>query len=188
MANRRYSDLRGSPSSKTTMLATTSVPCRLEMSNDSIRSGGSARPRASESSDSARLRAEMSLARRMRCRANACLALCSTVSIRVRLSPRRGTRRSTRPPRAMPSRSATTSVSGGSCGTSTSRGISFVTPVPTRPAPADGALAPALAGEAPVLSERYSWVRNCSTSSPVVRSSILSTTQPRWPRTRPSRT
>ena len=39
MANRRYSLLRASPSSKTTMLATTFVPCTWLMSKHSMRSG-----------------------------------------------------------------------------------------------------------------------------------------------------
>ena len=47
MMNRRYSLLRGSPSSKTTIEATTSVPWRLEMSKHSIRSGEVGRSSAS---------------------------------------------------------------------------------------------------------------------------------------------
>ncbi|RAO08257.1 hypothetical protein LUPAC07_05763 [Micromonospora noduli] len=51
--NRRYSLLRGSPSSKTTMLATTSVPWIWEMSKHSMRSGDVLMPSASLISSSA---------------------------------------------------------------------------------------------------------------------------------------
>src|SRR5919205_884063 len=104
------------------MLATTLVPWTCEMSMHSIRSGASGRSSASCSSARARLRAVRSLARRTRCRAKASLALRSTVSSRLRLSPRCGTRRLTRLPRSSLSSSSYTSASSGSSGTSTSLG------------------------------------------------------------------
>ena len=75
------------------MLATTLVPWTCETSMHSIRSGASGSSRASCSSDRASERAVRSLDRLTRCRANASLALRSTVSSRLRLSPRWGTRR-----------------------------------------------------------------------------------------------
>ena len=66
----------------------------------SMRSGASGSSRASCSSDSAIERAVRSLDRFTRCRANASFALRSTVSSRLRLSPRWGTRRLTRLPRS----------------------------------------------------------------------------------------
>ena len=53
----RYWSLRGSPSSNTTMDATTLVPPRCEMSKHSIRSGASSIPSASCRSVSACVRA-----------------------------------------------------------------------------------------------------------------------------------
>ena len=72
------------------MLATTFVPWTCEMSMHSIRSGASGSSSASCSSVRASERAVRSLARRTRCRAKASLALRSTVSMRLRLSPRCG--------------------------------------------------------------------------------------------------
>ena len=102
---RRYSDLRGRPSSKTTIEPTTWVPCTWLMSKHSMRSGASSSSRVSWSCWSAWLRVVRSPARVTLCRARLCLALRATVSIRVRLSPRRGTRRSTRLPRRAESHS-----------------------------------------------------------------------------------
>ena len=67
MTNRRYSLLRGRPSSNTTIEATTSVPCRLEMSKHSIRSGAVGSSSASWISSSARLRVDRSPARVVLC-------------------------------------------------------------------------------------------------------------------------
>ena len=63
-----------------------------------------------------------SLPRLVLCSASACAALRATVSIRARLSPRCGTRRSTLLPRSPLSQCPTASASGGSAGTRTSRG------------------------------------------------------------------
>ena len=91
ITNRRYSLLRGRPSSKTTIEATTSVPCRLEMSKHSIRSGTTSSSRASWISSRARFRVDRSLARVVLCLINVSLAFRPTVSINARLSPRCGT-------------------------------------------------------------------------------------------------
>ncbi len=121
-ANRRYSDLRGTPSSNTTSEATTSVPPRWLMSTHSMRSGAVSSPRYSCSSDNAADRAVRSPARRSLCWANASSALRATVSASCRLSPRCGTRNRTREPRSRDSHCSIASASAGSAGTSTSRG------------------------------------------------------------------
>ena len=103
--NRRYSDLRGRPSSKTTIDATTWVPCTWQMSKHSMRSGASSRLEGVLQLLSAWLRVVRSPARVTLCRARPAWRCGATVSIRVRLSPRRGTRRSTRLPRRADSHS-----------------------------------------------------------------------------------
>ncbi len=112
------------------------------------------------------LRVVRSLARRVLCSVSDCPALRATVSSRARLSPRRGTRRLTGPPRRSASQWVTVSASGGSSGTSTSRG----TPLPGAPGPVSVTLTDV---------SPYTWPRKFSTSSPVVTSSTFSTTQPR---------
>ena len=94
------------------MEPTTSVPWVCEMSKHSMRRGGSARPKASAISSSARFRVVRSEARLAACCCRDSSALRSTVSRRVRLSPRTGTRTSTRAPR-IPSSRATSSGSAG---------------------------------------------------------------------------
>ena len=95
-------------------------------------------------------------------------ALRATVSSRARLSPRCGTRRSTCAPRRSVSQALhDVRRPSGSAGTSTSRGTPSSPVVAARRTAAAGSARPG---------------RRC------VRSSTLSTTQPRWPRTRPPRT
>jgi len=64
-----------------------------------------------------------SLARRVLCRASDSAALRATVSSNAFLGPRTGTRSRTGPPRRSASHSSTAGASGGSSGTSTSRGM-----------------------------------------------------------------
>src|SRR5439155_683869 len=78
-ANLRYSDLRARPSSKTTIDATTLVPCKLETSKHSIRSGGTSRPSASWISCMAWLRVDRSLARLVLCKASDSVAFLDLV-------------------------------------------------------------------------------------------------------------
>ncbi len=129
-AKRRYSDFRASPSSKTTIEATTAVPCRLETSKHSMRSGASSSSSASWISASAFERAVRSLARFVLCSAKACWALRSTVSMSAFLSPRWGIRNDTLVPRSSCNQVVIASASGGSAGTSTSRGTSAPTCAP----------------------------------------------------------
>ena len=165
MANLRYSLGRGRPSSKTTIEATTSSAPRLDTSKHSIRSGGVARSSASEISLSAWLRAVRSPDRRSLCVASDCAALRSTVSSRVRLSPRRGIATRTEAPRRWASHSASTvsSASAGSAVTSTSRGMS-------------------------ASGSPYIWARSEPIKRPSSASSTRSTMNPRSPRMRPPRT
>ena len=65
IVNRRYSSLRGRPSSKTTIDATMFVPLRCDTSKHSMRSGASAMPSASWMSSSARERVVKSALRRV---------------------------------------------------------------------------------------------------------------------------
>ena len=126
-----------------------------------------------------------SLARRVLCSARDSAAFRATVPSSAFLSPRRGTRSFTRPPRRDASHSSTAGAPSGSTGTSTSRGtagpvasgrtVPFRLAVPVAPFPV-------------TLPSPYTWLRKCSTSSPSLMSSTLSTTHPRWPRTRPPRT
>ena len=71
------------------------------MSKHSIRNGKVGRSSASWSSSKARLRVDRSLARAVLCLISASPAFRLTVSIRARLSPRCGTRISTRPNRGV---------------------------------------------------------------------------------------
>ena len=128
MAKRRYSLLRANPSSNTTMLATTSVPWLWLMSKHSIRSGASTSESCSCNSLIACERAVRSEARLSLCWAKDWLALRATVSISARLSPRCGTRMTTRLPRLWLSHSDSASTSAGSSGTRTSRGMALPAP------------------------------------------------------------
>ena len=165
IANFRYSEGRGRPSSKTTMEATTSSAPRFETSKHSIRSGAVGRSSASVSSVSAWLRVVRSPERRSLWAASDWEALRVTVSIRARLSPRRGTDTPTGPPRCRPSQSVRTSTSPGSgrAGTRTRRGTS-------------------------ASGSAYIWDSRVATSCASSASSTRSTMKPRSPRIRPSRT
>ena len=81
-----------------------------------MRSGTSSRPSATWISSSAWLRAVRSEARLVLCMTSAWPALRATVSCRLRLSPRCGTRMRTRLPRRSLSSASIVSGSGGSCG------------------------------------------------------------------------
>src|SRR5664280_1178710 len=118
----RQHALSGVDLRKATVDATTLVPCTWLTSKHSIRSGALARSSPSWSSCRARLRAVRSPARATLWRTSDCSALRRTVSIKARLSPRRGTRRSTWAPRSLLSHTPMCTGSGGRTGTSTSRG------------------------------------------------------------------
>ena len=109
---------------KTTIDATTFVPCTWLMSKHSIRSGATESASESCNSPRARDRAVRSDARLSLCCCSDCLALRSTVSASARLSPRCGTRSDTREPRRSASHSLSAPASSGTTGTSTSRGMS----------------------------------------------------------------